>query len=274
MIIDTRTPPLPGNVKLKVTPMARTAIVTVRKEPYYRRQAIEDGLKRLGYAIRSGAMTHPASREDLLVMWNKKRGAEEQMADTWERCGGTVIVMENGYLQKVDKTMYAISVHGHNGSGWFPVGPEERFSALGFEVKELQHNINGHWLVCGQRGIGSKMMASPPQWGEKTTARLRKQGKPARLRQHPGNFAPKVPLVDDLKGAHRCVIWSSGSGVRALVEGIHVVHEAPHWICANWWEDRSAALNRMAHGQWSVPEIETGEPFARILARLGEAKWA
>lgn len=254
-----------------------TAVIKVRKEPHYRREAIEKGLKRLGYTI--GTAYRPAGERDLLVLWNRKVGAEDNTATLWEQQGGTVIVMENGYLQKVDKTMYAISVHGHNGSGWFPVGTEDRFSKLGFEVKPWQNNLNGHWLVCGQRGIGSPTMASPPQWAEKTAAKLKKMGLPVRLRQHPGNFAPKVPLLDDLKGARTCVIWSSGSGVRAIVEGIPVQYSAPHWICAGAGEygapeeHRQQALHRMAHGQWSVDEIASGEPFARILDQLEHAKW-
>lgn len=262
-----------------------TATIKVRKEPYYRREAIETGLTRLGYTIDNDGV-FPQSKRDMLVLWNRKAGAEDNAATLWERRGGTVIVMENGYLQKVDKTVYAISVHGHNGSGWFPVGDEDRFSKLGFEVKPWRPVVGGHWLVCGQRGIGSPTMASPPQWAEKTCRALRHA--PTRLRQHPGNHAPKVPLLDDLACAYRCVIWSSGSGVRALAEGIPVLYDAPHWICSGAatrlsdhlacnpvrpLQPREAALHRMAHGQWSVDEIASGEPFARILDQLEHATW-
>ena len=250
----------------------KTAVVTIRKEPAYRREAVESGLKRLGYTILSKG-GRPESRADLLVLWNKKQGAEETMADQWERRGGTVIVMENGYLQKVDKTTYALSVHGHNGSGWFPTGTEDRFTALGFPLKEMVER-KGYDLVCGQRGIGSKLMASPPRWAEKMIEKLRAQGRSTRLRTHPGNFAPKVPLLDDLKGAERCIIWSSGAGVRALVEGIPVVHAAPHWICAGWEGNRVEALHRMSHGQWRHEEIATGEPFARMRDAGWGPTWA
>ena len=240
----------------------KIAVVTIRKEPAYRREAVENGLKRLGYAILNKG-GNPRSRDDLLCLWNRKAGSEETMAEQWERRGGTVIIMENGYLQKVDKSMYALSVHGHNGSGWFPTGTEDRFTALGFPLKEMVDR-KGHDLVCAQRGIGSKLMASPPRWAEKMAEKLKAAGRHPRIRAHPGNFAPKVSLLDDLKGAARCVIWSSGAGVRALVEGIPVVHAAPHWICAGWEGNRVEALQRMAHGQWRHEEIATGEPFARM----------
>lgn len=239
-----------------------TAVLQIRKEPYYRRAAFESGLKRLGYTI-TDKVIHPTSKVDVLITWNIKNEAETTL---WEQRGGTVIVAENGYLQKVDKTYYALSVHGHNGSGRFPVGPEDRFSKLGFELKSWD-GPGDSALVCGQRGIGSRLMASPPQWAEKMALALKRQGtRNVKLRPHPGNFAPKVPLVDDLRGAGVCHIWSSGAGVRALVEGVPVVHHAPHWICSDWtFSNREQVLNRMAHGQWHHEEISTGEPFARLL---------
>ena len=252
----------------------KTVVLTIRREPYYRRAAFEQGLKRHGYAILGHTPgLRPKSKRDLLVLWNRKRGADDQAATQWEQHGGTVIITENAYLQKVDKTMYAISVHGHNGSGWFPVGNEDRFSKLGFNLKPMQCNLEGHWLVCAQRSIGSPLMASPPQWAEKTVEKLRRStGLKIRLRPHPGNFKPKVDLLDDLRGAHACLVWASGAGVRALVEGIPTEYSAPHWICQGPGT-REEKLHRMAHGQWHHEEIATGEPFARILDSLENAKW-
>jgi hypothetical protein len=249
------------------------AILNLRKEPHYRRNAFEQGLKRLGYYVGNGLpdVIRPAGPDDLLVLWNKKRGHEEAAADRWEKLGGTVIVTENAYLQKVDKTAYAISTHGHNGSGWFPVWPDNRFFPLGYEVKPLVNRPEGYVLVCGQRGIGSTLMASPPQWGEKVVKKL--QGGKVKLRAHPGNFAPRIPLLDDLAGAREARIWSSSAGVTALLEGVPVSFDAPHWICGGWEHNREAALNRMAHGQWSVAEIESGEPFARMKAENWGPRW-
>jgi hypothetical protein len=266
------------------------AVIKVRKEPHYRRAAIESGLKRLGYTLVVDArfvpppVLYPA---DLLVLWNKKAGAEEQEADAWEKAGGTVIVMENGYLQRTDKTTYAISTHGHNGSGWFPVVDEDRFSKLGFEVKPYQSACRpgaSYTLVCAQRGIGSALMASPPQWAEKHAKKLQQAGRQVKIRPHPGNWAPKVPLLDDLSGAIECHVWSSGAGVRALVEGYPVKSFAPYWICdGRGMEEtdkihdadyRMRILNRMAHGQWHHEEIATGEPFARMRdAGWGPRTW-
>ena len=243
------------------------AFCLIRKEPFYRRNAFEQGLKRVGFTLINDHFI-PKSNTDFLIIWNKKRGAEETMADEWQRRGGMVIVTENGYLQRVDKTYYAISVNGHNGSGWWPMNlGEDRFSKLGFDLKPWRtFSLNGYRLVCGQRSIGSSLMASPPQWAEKKAAELSNRGFSVRLRPHPGNFAPKIPLEKDLAGANECFIWSSGAGVRALVEGVPVHYSAPHWICEDGSsEGRTMVLNRMAHAQWHHEEISTGEPFKRIL---------
>jgi hypothetical protein len=270
--------------------LGRRAVLTIRKEPFYRRDAFEKMLAKHGYRVVPHNV-HPDSKEDLLILWNRKRGADDNVATEWEARGGTVIVAENGYIQKVDKTYYALSVHGHNGSGWFPVGDEDRFSKLEIEVKPY-HDCSdlGYALVCGQRGIGTPLMASPSQWAERIATKLSANGVPTKLRQHPGNFKPKTALTDDLKKARSCVIWSSGSGVRAMVEGYPVFFDAPHWICSDGaWrfnlglikhppkdsdEARAKALHKMAHGQWHFEEIATGEPLARMLAHLGEAKWS
>ena len=259
------------------------AISTIRRDPHYRRQAFDAGLESLGYRLEQAG--RPKSKADLLVVWNRQL-AEEQQADDWERQGGTVIVCENAYLAPTKWSMYAISVHGHCGSGWFPVDDEDRFAALGIEPEPWRAD-GGHVLVCGQRGIGSKTMASPRDWELKIAQRLKAMGLRVVVRRHPGRFPTKTTFDEDLRGASLCVIWSSACGVQALVRGVSVAWFAPHWIgsaAAPRGYDgvtrplrsdtaRSAALRHMAHGQWTVEEIESGEPFRRILVRLGEASW-
>ncbi len=251
--------------------MVKLAEVRIRPEPYYRREAIEQGLKRSGYTVgRAGA---PKGPDDALVLWGRKRGPDDTDATLWEQRGGKVIVIENAYLQRVDKSMYAISLGQHHTGG--PVGAEDRFSQLGFDVKPWQHSEAGHMLVCAQRGIGSPLMASPPHWAEKMVQTLSKRWT-ARLRAHPGNHPPKIPIERDLAGARAAVVWSSNAGVRALIEGYPVVCAAPHWICSEGAcrgvnvlgfgdASRMAALQRMAWSQWSVAEISSGEPFKRLL---------
>lgn len=258
------------------------AICRIREQPHYRRDAFVNGLRRAGYSlVESG---RPSGPQDLLVIWNRY-GANEVAADAWEGLGGTVIVCENGYAGVDDqgRQHYAMAAHGHNGSGWFPVGDEDRLAKLGIELHPWR--VGGdHILVCAQRGIGSREMASPQNWHAMAVQRLRKvTDRPIKVRLHPGNQAPAVPLTDDLRDAWACVIWSSGCGVQALITGVPVYYDAPHWICEDGvrrvndfgavvvdggWRRR--ALQKMAWGQRSVAEIESGEPFVtfREAARM------
>jgi hypothetical protein len=270
------------------------AYCMIREAPWYRREAFASGLKAAGYEVSLGNAER-AKPGDVLVIWNRYAGYHA-MAVQFEREGGTVIVAENGYISaggsspKFDvhphgpkpTDYYAISKHGHNGSGKWPVGGGERWAALGIELKPWRTD-GDYILVCGQRGIGSPTMASPADWHVGAAERIRKATKrPVRIRLHPGNNAPKVPLEHDLAGASACVIWSSGSGVKSLVAGIPTYYDAPHWICqggamrlrdAGDFETplrddaaRLAALERMAWAQWTVTEIQSGEPFRKLLA--------
>ncbi len=255
------------------------AICTIRAQPHYRRDSFITGLQRNGYKIVESG--RPESSSDLLVIWNR-HGGFEQMADAWESKGGTVLVCENGYLgrDQQGRQHYAISAHGHNGSGWFPV-LSGRFSKLAIDLKPWRTG-GDYVLVCGQRGIGSKSMASPINWHEKAAKRLASlTDKPVRIRPHPGKDPPKVPVEDDLAGAWACAIWSSSSGVKALVNGIPVAYAAPYWIaedCAVKLENiahpimddgkRLQAMEKVASGQWSVDEINAGKPFALFRERL------
>lgn len=233
------------------------AEIRIRREPYYRSDAITQGMKRLGFEIVPHARPAPGN---VLVLWNRKAGRDDTDATAMEAAGGKVLVIENGYLQKVDKTMYAVSLSEHHTGG--PVGDTDRFGPLGFDLRHQEAAPFGFVLVCGQRGIGSPTMASPPQWAEKHAGSLRRRGLTTRVRPHPGNRAPSVPLKADLMGAGACHVWSSNAGVLARVLGYPVTSWAPHWICEG---PREAAMQRMAWSQWSVPELATGEPFARLL---------
>lgn len=261
------------------------AICSIRPDPHYRREAFVKGLTKIGYRLVTKG--RPTAKSDWLVLWNRQ-GAAEAMANTWEACGGTVIVVENGYIGRDAKghQLYAIAVHGHNGSGWFPVGEPGRFDALGVELKPW-HPDKGPILICGQRGIGAKGMASPRGWEEKVSRRVKGMNLVPRVRRHPGLVRHTRTLAQDLSDASHCLIWSSTSGVQALAMGVPVSYAAPHWIASGAArrgleglqnplrddEARLGAMRRLAWAQWTIQEIESGEPFLRIRERIGEATW-
>lgn len=255
------------------------AYCLIRAEPHYRSEAFVSGLQRAGYQVVRSCPDRGVPG-DLLVIWNRY-GIYEQAAERFEREGGLVLVAENGYLGKDEGGIqyYALARHGHNGSGTWPTGGTERFSRLGIELKPWRKD-GGHVLVCAQRGIGSRHMASPLEWHNSVARRLRALTKrEIVIRVHPEdrNLRTKQPpLEEQWRGAWAVVIWSSGAGVRALIEGLPVIFDAPHWICGSAaglvenieslrMPERLPALQRMAWAQWTVSELASGEPF-RLLA--------
>lgn len=267
------------------------AYCLIREGPHYRHEAFGAGLKAAGYQVLRQQRPHGIGKPgDVLVIWNRY-GDFHRTAVDFENCGGTVIVAENPYFgfkgDNGEPTGYALALHGHNGSGeWFP-GDASRFEAMGVPVAPWQQNDNGHILVCGQRGIGSPRMASPPDWHNQAARKL--AGLTKRrivVRTHPeGPQKPARPLAEDMAGAWAVVIWSSSSGIQALVQGIPVFFDAPHWICEKaapqglrlgppdlekpWRNDvnRMTALREMAWAQWSLDEIARGVPFQHLLQR-------
>jgi len=258
------------------------AVMLLRKEVHYRSDAFKAGLEKQGYKIvPQGTGLGPSS---LLVIWNRKAGTEDKLAATYERAGAKVIVVENGFIGKDAQghQLYAMALSGHNGSGKWFVGDDDRWAKLGIEIKPWREPFGeqGYVLTCGQRGIGSPTMASPPGWHRtvfEEQRRLPLTG-PMLIRHHPGSMPSKTTLEQDMAGARGLLIWSSSSGVKALVAGLPVCYAAPHWVCQGaatkysssrpcvfYRGDREKALRRMAWAQFSLDEITNGTAFEYLL---------
>ena len=259
------------------------AYCKIRPLPHYRREAFVNGLQAAGYTIDNEYPTRKPGPGDVLVIWNRY-GEGEAVADKWEKLGGLVFVAENGYvgLDAAGVQYYALSISQHNGAGPIPTGDGSRWEKLGIQLKPFREAGN-QIVIRGQRGIGSRLMASPQDWHKRLAAALTKTTKrPVKVLDHPGKPAcdPEVVewLCKNFENAHACVVWSSGAAIRALIEGVPAFYDAPHWICQaaalKWGADLEApkrdeaarlrALQRMAWGQWTVEELTTGEPFVRL----------
>ena len=252
--------------------------MNIKKDPVYRRHAFEAGVIKHGFKL---VENQTLGDGDLFITWNL-HGHNETIAKNTRAAGGKVIVAENGVIGKDANGIqfYSMARDAHHAGRWH-VGGQERWAALGIEVKPWASNPDGHVLICAQRGIGSKLMASPPRWHSETERILQRAGYKTKVRLHPGlmpNKAP-TPLVDELRGARACAIWSSMSGIQALVTGIPVSYWAPAWV-GSWGagqeiggidapicddEKRMKALTAAAWYQWSVAEIEAGTPFEYLL---------
>ncbi len=223
---------------------------------------------------------HPQPR-DVLVCWNRQ-GPYEAAAKRYERAGATVLVAENGYLgtDSDGHHLFALARGQHNGRGWWPDGGPERWAALGVRLEPWRAGGRDVVVLC-QRGIGPAGVAMPRGWPADVTARLKARCKrPVITRLHPGRLPEREPLADALADCWCAVTWGSTAGLKALVMGVPVVTEMPGWIGATggtvetpWRGDRQPMLERLAWAQWSAAELETGEPFKRLIEGDKTGRW-
>lgn len=263
----------------------------IRPQPWYRREAFETGLKAAGYEVIQGTPVRPEP-DDVLLIWNRY-GDKHDIANRFEAAGAKVLVAENGYLGKGGSTpkfdvhphgpgpddYYALAVGGHNGSGRWPAGSAKRWDALEIELKPRCED-GEKILVCPSRVFGRPDMTMPFDWVKRVTAELKAiniTGLSIIVREHPGNDRPQRSLSEDLKGAIGVVIWASSAGIHALISGVDVIAYAPYWIMnpeghqgIPWTKHFArgvpADFHRLASAQWTVREIESGEPFEALKA--------
>ena len=253
--------------------MTRTAWLSMRDLPHYRRDAFEAGLKRLGFRVHKGLPNAPVG-QDLMLCWNRY-GQADRVARLFEKRGLPVIVVENGYLgnemPNVPGRWYAMSLNHHNGGGKWPTGGPERWASFHVELRPWRTE-GSEVVALPQRGIGPPGIAMPPTW-------TRTAQKIARVRKHPGTHEV-TPLERDLKNARAVVTWGSGAALKALTWGIPVFHSFKHWIGAPASRRlehmdkgpvrddaaRLAMFERLAWAQAEVAEITSGDAIARLLA--------
>lgn len=249
----------------------------LRPGPEYRREAFHSGLRAAGFTVSTDEPNRFAPA-DCLVIWNRYL-AMDVLATRAEQAGVPVLVAENGYFQRprYGGKHYAIALGGHNGQGSWPAGDGSRWAALGIELQSWRARGN-HVLVCPNRPFGRPGFVMPSDWAKRTLWRLQALTKrEVRLRLHPGNVEPAVPLQRDLQDAWAVVIWSSSAGVHALVAGIPVIAMCPAWICkpaagdtletidSPAMPERLPVMQRLAWAMWSLDEISSGEPFVQLL---------
>lgn len=268
--------------------MKRTAWITLRISPPYRSWAFGAGLETLGFTPRTGFPPPGAVRpEDVVVTWNLNP-RYRPAAEAARAAGCPLLVAENGYIGKVgDMTpYYALARDGHNGSGFWYVGKEDRWAALGHKMTPWHYRVKGHVLIVGQRGIGSDLMKSPHNFIDTARERvdrvIKKLGLPPYpilVREHPGRegdtSAPT--LAEHLAGARAVVTWASNVANLSILYGLPTMRMAPYHVNSAAFTtledlftkeaepDRLTAFRSLAWAQWSLHEIQDGTAFRSLL---------
>jgi hypothetical protein len=259
-----------------------------------RHTAIENGARKIGYSIihTSWHTKFPfkVQEDDILLTWTVHRGPKESIAKQFEALGGRVVVCEEAYFRVVNsEKCFALALHDHCGAGTWNCGDASRWDSFDIHVQPWRpDDPNRYILVSEQRGIGSSSMASPINWHLTVSDQISKiTDRRVVVRYHPKTRINQAHVVrqsteqTQLEGAHAVVTWSSALAVHALVAGIPVFYQAPHFIAApaclnnlNLIETphmndtaRLAALRDLAWAQWRRSEIENGEALSHLLRR-------
>lgn len=212
---------------------------------------------------------------DLVVVAGEHSGLA--VAKAYRAADVPVLTLDWGYVKRVNS-------RGEHGSGYWQVGadglnsippfecPPDRFDALDVDIVEQGGHPDGYVLVCGQvpgdaaHGLGYKGYT---EWLHDVLRRY----PDAVYRPHPAGVTsvrhPRMsegPLVEALAGARLVVTYNSNVGHDALLAGVPVVAEGKAAYgelsgeALPSLEDRRAYFNRLAYGQWTVAEMESGEP--------------
>ena len=126
-------------------------------------------------------------------------------------------------------------------------------------------------------GVPSRFFVYLPQgdrkpWRESIAACERLDTGRPMLRRMP---SAARPLVEDLRGAHCTVTWTSTAAIQRLIAGIPAFHCGPNTLVpelskagldvdAPITPDRLPVFERIAWCQWSAAEIATGEPLEHM----------
>ena len=249
--------------------MTGIASVILRHEPNYRSQAVIAGFRKHGYKIASTPNPNP-TEHDVLLIWNRY-SRHEHHAKMYEKAGGKVVIMENGYAGNAK----ALALNHHNGAGTWTIGTEDRWHKFGVDLQPWRAG-GDYILVLPQRGIGEPGVSMPRNWLINMLDKLKRHtDRPIKIRKHPGTNKC-VPLEDDLANAWACVTWGSGAAIKALAYGVPVFHEFGQWIGASasncnmdiespYLGDRLPMFKRLAYAQWALDEIQSGEAFEWLL---------
>lgn len=257
--------------------MKRASIMVLERPPYHGAEVAE-ALKGLGYAPTFSQISDPRPG-DLLVLWNRYARYEANAAD-FERNGGTVVIMENGYFGRNYRggPWYALSIGQHNGGGLLPPANLRMWDRIDYPEQDWRYNPDGDIVVLATRHMGSEKQREPQGWAERIAAEIG-----ARIRAHPG--AQKDDPVErdrllweDIKDAAYCITWGSSAGLKAIMMGIPVSYGLRNWIGSSaaqrieaghkaFCGDRSLLKARLATAMWNLDEIRSGEAF-RWLLRL------
>lgn len=255
-------------------------------------ESLKQGLLKLGHTLVN-------SGEDLAVIWSVLwQGRMKGNQRIYEICKSRnipVMIVEVGNLKR--NVTWRLSINNINGLGIFGNDTDldqSRSQKLGITLlEEKQNRKNPILIACQhQNSLQWSGMPSMQTWAATTITRLRERTqRPIVVRPHPRNiFSLNISGVSlqipnkinnsyddfDIDYDYHCIInHNSGPAVQAAIKGIPVICDQSSLAYAvsdtienveqPRLKDRSDWFLRLCHTEWTLSEIETGEPVKRLI---------
>jgi hypothetical protein len=255
--------------------------------------AIRAGLDRLGISHTS---MHSGADVAVIwsVLWHGRMRENQRIWNLFRTSGRPVIVAEVGAIQR--GLTWKLGLNG-TWQGCYP-GAVTPGRAAQLRMHTRPWRARGtNVVIAVQRSDSEQWAGQPPTvaWLTETAAALRQHtGRPLIIRPHPRQRISNIPgcwiqspqpvpgTYDGfdydrcLQDAWAVINWNSGPGIQAILSGV------PAFVGANSlaapvanldlsqiehpaMPDRESWLEHMAHTEWTIPELETGEPVLRLL---------
>lgn len=247
----------------------------------------------------------PVSDVDVIwsVLWS---GRMAQNKNIWQRNmeqSKPTVVLEVGGIKR--GTTWKVGINGINREAYFGESGNDSTRATKLGLSLRPWDLGGRDIIlCGQHDRSHQWRDMPPmsKWILDVITTIRQRtSRPIIFRPHPRCRLPgiehefinvkrqepvKIPnsyddFDFDLHNAYAVISWTSNPGIHAVINGIPAVvgkaslaydvaeHDIEN-INDPRTPDRTQWLNDYAHTEWTVEEISSGQPLARLTPKLEE----
>ncbi len=254
--------------------------------------AVEQGLKKIGMEIVD-------RDQDIDVIWSVLwYGRMSPNKTIYERAisqGRQVLIIEVGNLFRGSTWRICLDhIHGLGKFGNDIDLDNDRPKKLGVSLKNPSKNRKDSILIACQHSHSLQWQGQPAMghWVFQTVEKIKQHtDRPILVRPHPRSpFSIKLPNVEvitptkipntyddfNITYDHHCVVnHNSGPAVRAAIEGTPIICDSSSlaWPISDSFENlekislpaREDWFLRLCHTEWTVPELQNGIPFKRLL---------
>ena len=211
-------------------------------------------------------------------------GRSRLVRDTYRAKGIPVFIIDAGYILRD----CGYSQFGIGDLNWLPDAAYHDRAEEMVLFAQNKRKQGSFILVAGQLPGDNQHSINVIEWRDKTLGALKElTDLPVCFRPHPRVERPQNTISEALEDCHCLVTHNSTAAYEAIRQGIPVICDpcaAYSEVCETRLENvnapkigtkakRQKMLDRVAYAQWTLEELETGEPLKFLIEQLeGEAR--